>query len=174
MGENSSISRFGRTEPFELQVGREQISYHSVAHIFGYNPDVDSASEEAIWQVGGLIPYLAAPVIMTVSSSSANDTNTNGTGARTVLIRGINNNGDEVTEIVALNGQTAVNTTKTYSFIQQVVTLTAGSGKANAGVIYVGTGTVTLGVPAVPYNAISLKRERRHGKQSIPVSQKTC
>lgn len=151
----TSVSKHGRTEPFELQVAEGQVGYHSVEHIFGFNPDVDSAAEEAIWPVGGLIPYLASPVIMTVSSSSANDTSA-GTGARTVLIRGINNNGEEATETVTLNGQTAVTTTKTYTFIQQVTVLTAGSGNANAGTIYVGTGTVTAGVPAVPYNAISV------------------
>lgn len=152
----TSISKLGKYEPFELQVAEGAVGYHSVEHIFGFNPDVDSAAEEAIWPVGGLIPYLASPVTMTVSSSSALDVNTSGTGAHTVLIRGINNNGDEVTETVALNGQTAVSTTKTYSFIQQVTVLTAGSGKANAGVIYVGTGTVTAGVPAVVYNVISI------------------
>lgn len=151
----TSISKLGKYEPFELQVAEGAVGYHSVTHIFGFNPDVDSAAEEAVWPVGGLIPYLSSPVTMKVSSSDANDTAA-GTGARTVLIRGINNNGEEVTETVTLNGQTAVNTTKTYTFIQQVTVLTAGSGKANAGTIYVGTGTVTAGVPAVPYNAISI------------------
>lgn len=151
----TSISKLGRYEPFELQVAEGAVGYHSVVHVFGFNPDVDSAAEEAVWPVGGLIPYLASPVAMTVSSSSADDTSA-GTGARTVLVRGINAGGEEVTETVTLNGQTAVNTANTYSFIQQVIVMTAGSGKANAGVIYVGTGTVTAGVPAVAYNAISI------------------
>ena len=152
----TSISKLGKYEPFELQVAEGAVGYHSIVHVFGFNPDVDSAAEEAVWPVGGLIPYLASPVTMTVSSSSTADVNTSGTGAWTVLIRGINAGGEEVTETVILNGQTAVSTTKTYSFIQQVTVMTAGTGKANAGVIYVGTGTVTAGVPAVAYNAISI------------------
>jgi hypothetical protein len=33
---------------------------------------------------------------------------------------------------------------------------TVGSGGSNAGIIYVGTGTVTAGVPAVVYNAVAI------------------
>lgn len=146
----TSISKLGRYEPFELQVGEGAVAYHSVLHIFGYNADVDSAAEEAIWPAGGLIPYLSSPVAMKVSSSDANDTAA-GTGARTVYIKGINGTGSETDEIVTLNGQTEVNTAHTYTFIQQVTVMTVGSGGKNAGNIYVGTGTVTAGVPAVVY-----------------------
>lgn len=143
-----SISKFGRTEPFEFQVGKGDISYHSVVHVFGFNNDADSATEETVWAPGTAIPYLAAPVIMKVSSSSTDDAAA-GTGARTVYVKGINSSGEEADEVVTLNGQTEVNTTKTYSFIQQVTVLTVGSGGVNAGGVYVGTGTVTAGVPAV-------------------------
>ena len=42
--EVSSISRVGTSEPFELQVSRNQISYHK----FGYNPDIANA-DETVW-----------------------------------------------------------------------------------------------------------------------------
>lgn len=151
----SSITKFGLTEPFEFQVGKGEIGWHSVLHIFGFNSDIDTGSEEAVWRAGGTIPYLAAPVAMTVSSSSADDTAL-GTGARTVYIKGINGTGGETEEIVTLTGQTAVNTVHTYRFIQQLTVMTAGSGGVNAGVIYIGTGTVTLGVPAVVHNIIAI------------------
>ena len=152
----SSISKFGRTESFEFQVGKGDIGYHTAVHVFGFNADADSATEETVWPPGTAIPYLSAPVTMKVSSSSAVDVNTSGTGAWTVLITGINNNGEEASETVALNGQTAVNTTKTYSFIQSVTVLAVGSGEANAGNIYVGTGVVTAGVPAVIHGFIGI------------------
>lgn len=145
----TSISKQGKYEPFEFQVGKGDVGYHTIVHVFGYNADADSAAEETVWPPGTAIPYLSSPVTMKVSSSSTADVATSGTGAWTVYIKGINNNGEEADEIVSLNGQTSVDTTKTYSFIQQVTVLTVGSGGSNAGNIYVGTGVVTTGVPAV-------------------------
>lgn len=152
--ELSSISRFGLTEPFELQVGRGQIAGHSVVHVFGHNPDVDT-TEVTIWPATGLLTHPAAPTIMTISSSSASDTSA-GTGARTVYILGINGTGGYVSETVTLNGQTAVNTVHEYDAIETMSVASVGSGGANAGIIYAGTGTVTAGVPAVPYSAIGI------------------
>lgn len=147
-----SISQVGTVEPFELQVGRGQIPGHSIVHVFGYNPDVD-ATEETVWPINGLLGHPASPTIMKVSSTSADDAAA-GTGARSVFIEGVNGTGGLVTEVVTLNGQTEVNTVNTYDAIERLAVLTVGSGGKNAGLIYAGTGTVTSGVPAVPYNVI--------------------
>ena len=152
--ELSSISRFGLTEPFELQVGRGQITGHSVVHVFGHNPDVDT-TEVTVWPATGLLGHPAAPTIMKISSSSADDTSA-GTGARTVYILGINGTGGYVSETVTLSGQTAVNTVHEYDAIETMSVASVGSGGVNAGTIYAGTGTVTAGVPAVPYSAIGI------------------
>ena len=45
MAEKSSISRVGKTEPFELQVARGQISYHKTNFKFGFNPLVVNSLE---------------------------------------------------------------------------------------------------------------------------------
>jgi hypothetical protein len=151
-----SISQVGNTEPFELQVARGQIPGHSIIHVFGHNPDVDNNVEATVWPVpGATLGHPASPTIMTISSSSADDTAA-GTGARTVYILGINGTGGYVEEVVSLNGQTAVSTVNTYDAIERMQVLTAGSGGANAGTIYAGTGTVTSGVPAVPYSAMGV------------------
>ena len=152
MGIYSSVSRQGAYEPFELQVARGQIQAHSVVTIAGYNSDVDTAWE-MITPVGDL-SYPAAALQMTVSSSSANDTSA-GTGARTVLINGLDANYAVISEAVTLNGQTAVTTTNSFLRINSMLVATAGTGLANAGIIYIGTGTVTSGVPATIYNVIS-------------------
>jgi len=89
MGIYSSVSRQGAYEPFELQVARGQIQAHSVVTIAGYNSDVDTAWE-MITPVGNL-SYPAAALQMTVSSADADDTSA-GTGARTVLITGLDAN----------------------------------------------------------------------------------
>lgn len=138
---------------FGLAVAKGDLSNYEIRHIFGYNPDVDSGAEETIWTAGGLYVHLDTPTILTVSSTSADDTSA-GTGARTVYILGINSTGGEVSETVTLNGQTAVNTTHTYTEIQTAQVLSVGSGGKNAGSISLGTGTVTAGVPANIYGHI--------------------
>jgi hypothetical protein len=150
----SSISRFGTTEEFYLQVARSQIAGHEFNFKFGFNPDVDNALE-TIWTQGGLYSYLSAATILKVSSSSTADTAA-GTGARTVEIFGLDGNYNEISETVTLNGQTAVNTTNSYLRINRGVVRSAGSGGQNAGVIYAGTGTVTAGVPANTYLSIAI------------------
>jgi hypothetical protein len=149
----SSISRFGLTEPFNLQVARGQIGYHESIYKFGNNPEV-ADSVETVWPQGGLYSYLSAATVLKVSSSSTDDTSA-GTGARTVQLFGLDGDYNEISEVVTLNGQTAVNTTQSYLRINRMIVRSAGSGGANAGIIYAGTGTVTTGVPANIYATVN-------------------
>lgn len=151
--EVSSISRIGTSEPFELQVSRGQIAYHKPLFKFGNNATVGD-SLETIWAEGGLYVYPPSASVMTVSSSSTDDTSA-GTGARTVQLYGLDGDYNEINELVTLNGQTAVNTTKSYLRVNRMIVRSAGSGGVNAGVIYTGTGTVTSGVPANVYASIN-------------------
>ena len=150
----SSITRFGKNEPFELQVARGQIAFHKTNFKFGFNPDIDD-SLETVWAEGGLYSYLTSASVLKVSSSSTADTSA-GTGARTVELFGLDTNYDEINETVTLNGQTAVNTTQEYLRINRMIVRSAGSGGQNAGVVYAGTGTVTTGVPANKYATIAI------------------
>jgi len=147
-----SISIFGNTEPFELQVSRGHIEGHRNVTVFGFNSDVDT-SQETIWPQGGMIPHPAAALQMTVSSSNANDTSA-GTGARTIVVQGLDASYDEVTETVTLNGQTAVTMSSSLIRVNYAYVASAGSGSSAAGDIYIGTGTVTAGVPATVYQVI--------------------
>ena len=150
----SSITREGRTEPFELQVARNQIQGHKTLFKFGNNGDING-SVETIWSQGSIYAYPASAIAMKVSSSDAND-DAAGTGARTVVVSGLDENYDEVSETVTLDGQTEVLTTTTFIRVFRAFVATAGSGGTAAGTIYVGTGTVTSGVPATIYAAIPL------------------
>jgi len=149
----TSISKLGSSEPFELQVAQGQIAYHEHIYKFGQNSVVGD-SVETIWQQGGLYSYPPSATTMTVSSSNTNDTSA-GTGARTVQILGLDGDYNEISETITLNGQTAVTTTNSFLRVNRAIILTAGSGGANAGTIYVGTGTVTTGVPANVYTTIN-------------------
>jgi hypothetical protein len=165
--EISSISRFGLTEPFELQVGRGQITGHRSVVVFGYNPDVDT-TRVTVWPYTGIIPLPAVALQMKVSSSSANDTAA-GTGARTVYVAGLDANHNEIEEIVTLNGQTAALTTQSFLHINNAYVATAGSGLSAAGDIYFGDGVLTAGVPATVYDTIKFDYNQRiTGSYTIP------
>lgn len=166
-GAPSSISRTGKHEPFELQVSRGQISWHTPVVVFGYNSDVDGAVE-TVWPHGGILGFPSAALQLSVSSGNANDTAL-GTGARTVYLEGLDANHNVISEVVTLNGQTAVTTTKSYLHINNCYVLSAGSGNSAAGTIYFGTGTVTAGVPATVYDVIEFDYNSRiTGSYTIP------
>lgn len=152
MAEKSSITRVGTYEPWELQVSRGQIPYHKTLFKFGSNPVVD-ASLETVWSQGGIYAYPAAASVMKVSSSSTDDSGS-GTGAQTVTVSGLDANYNELSEVVTLNGQTEVLTTNSFIRVFRAFVNTAGAGATAAGDIYVGTGTVTAGVPATVYAKI--------------------
>lgn len=163
----SSITRQGTFEPFGLQVSRGQIQGHSVVRVFGYNPDVDT-SEESVWPDGGTVPHPTVASVLKISSSSTDDASA-GTGARTVYIEGVDGDYAVVSETVTLNGQTAVNTTNSYLYVNSFYVVTAGSGGVNAGNINAGTGTVTAGVPAVLYDIIATGyNNRTTGHYCVP------
>jgi len=119
-----------------------QIPYASLVVIRGRNPDVDIATvpEDLIPQ-GGVYAFQTAAQSLEVLSASAADTAA-GTGARTVLVNGLDINYLEISETIALNGVTAVPLVLTGWFRVNVFTVTtAGSGQVNAG-------TITLRVAA--------------------------
>jgi len=145
-----SITQSGRYEPFELQVGRGQITWHNRLFQFGANTNIQTTSTTVWSGTTSNYVYPASATVMKISSSDANDTSA-GTGAQTVKIFGLDANYAEISETVSLNGQTAVNTTNSYLRINQLVVLTAGSGGTAAGTIYAGVGSVTSGVPGTIY-----------------------
>jgi len=163
----SSVTRQGAFEPFDLQVSRGQIQGHRNVTVFGFNPDVDT-TQVSVWPLPSLITFPASALQMTVSSSSANDTSA-GTGARTIVVQGLDANYNEVTETVTMSGQTAVTMTASLLRVNYAYVATAGSGNSAAGDIYIGTGTVTAGVPATVYDVIKFDyNNTTTGSYTIP------
>ena len=64
-----SITQSGRYEPFDLQVAREQITWHETVFKFGLNLDVGT-SFETIWTASSVYSYLAAATVLKISSGS--------------------------------------------------------------------------------------------------------
>lgn len=135
-----------------LEMAAGEVEGHTAIYINGSNQAVGT-SYETIWEEGGLYVFPPSASTMTVSSDDANDTSA-GTGARTVLIQGLDTNYVEISETVTMDGTTAVTTSNSYLRINSLIVATAGTGETNAGSIFVGTGTVTAGKPAAVYGEI--------------------
>jgi hypothetical protein len=144
-----SVTVQGAYEPFDLQVARNQIMGHSSVFVSGFNATVGT-TYETIWSESTVYAYPASASVMTLSSSSANDTAA-GTGARTVTIYGLDANYNQINETITLNGTSAVSTTNSYIRVLHLLVNTAGSGGVAAGSIYAGTGALTAGKPANVY-----------------------
>lgn len=112
---------------------------------FGQNEDVDTAtSPEDIWATGGTKTYISTGETVNIASTSINDTAA-GTGARTVVITGIDEDYNEITDFITLNGTSNVVTTNSYIEIFRIVVYQAGSLEHNEGTISATTtGTATL------------------------------
>lgn len=127
---------FLRVMDFPLSVQSNAIPGISTYRKFGINRDVDTAAVEDVWATGGTLSYSTTARTQSVVSTSLLDTAA-GTGARTVVIIGLNSSYVETSETVTLNGIVAVNTVNSYLRILRAYVATAGSGESNAGTITV-------------------------------------
>lgn len=146
----------GNTIPsdFLAAVGMGAYSNARAVHKFGFDATVGS-SHETIWPESIVYVYRTTASVMKVSSSDIDDDDED-TGARTVVIEGLDSAHDEISETVILNGQTAVNTVKSYLRVHRMRVITAGSTGSNEGIIYSGTGAITAGKPAVVHSHIPI------------------
>lgn len=119
-------------------IALDQIEGVATRRVAGCNPDVDpGTSPETIWMAGGLHAYPAAGFQAEVLSDNVNDAAA-GTGARTILIEGVDTNWDYQTELVIMNGTTAVTTTRTdWLRINKGTVITAGATLLNEGTMVI-------------------------------------
>ena len=105
---------------------------YEVSHInkFGYNASVGS-SYEPITDLGTNNLPTTAAVVSVVSASTADDEGS--TGAEKVEIQGLDANYALQTEVVTMNGTSAVTTTNTFIRVFRMRVTQAGTGEINAG-----------------------------------------
>jgi len=111
---------------------------------FGYREGItNSATPVVLAPFAATWSRLSTASTLTIVSTSANDDGSPvGTGARTILISGIDANRDNQVEVVTMNGTTSVVTASTWLGINRVVVLTVGSLQVNEGTITI---TATTG-----------------------------
>lgn len=72
MSESASISRYGKTEPFNLQVERSQVAWHSNMNVQGYNV-AHGTTFRAVWEKSNDTNYVfpSSSLTMTFASTSS-------------------------------------------------------------------------------------------------------
>lgn len=114
----------------------------------------------------GTLSQPSEAVAIGVASTSTDDTS-DGSGARTVRLTGLDDDYAVQTADVTLTGQTKATTGSTlFRSVHDVQVLTAGAGGVNAGVIYLAdaSDTFTNGVPTTPFGLV----ETAWNRSSIP------
>jgi len=117
----------------------------------GFSAQVGTMSFSDLWESGGIRPWLQAAESLICVSDNENDTGA-GSGARTVLLEGLDLTGLPIQELVTLNGTTPTTPT-TLAFFRLDVALVreVGSyGGANAGTIIIETATMILQAEIIP------------------------
>lgn len=131
------------------------------------NSDV-GAGLETLWMDNAAYVWPAAAAIPSVASTDIDDAPAD-TGARTVLVEGLDEDYEEQSETVIMNGQTEVALVNAYLRINKLRVLTSGTSKVNEGTIWIGTGAFGAGIPANKWGGIrALYGESGLGFFSIP------
>jgi hypothetical protein len=116
-----------------------------------------------IWDVNGDYTWPTTAVTPTIVSDQAADDSA-GTGARTVMVEGLDANYAEQSETVIMDGATPVSLANSYIRLHRAYVITAGTGLVNAGNIDVKDGATIL-LRIRPDNGQSA-----HGMFTVPAS----
>jgi len=141
--QNANVNQAGDliAGDFGIEVGRGTQNGYTLWNKFGYNKDIDeNTSPETIWAGGGKFVRMTSPDTLELTSTSPNDSSL-GTGVQRVTIQGVDENWEDQTETLFMNGTTDVTTVNQWLGINRVSTYIAGSGGVNAGDIKLETST---------------------------------
>ena len=133
--------------PFGLGVQKGLVTNFSATGIFGYNPDI-SSTFETISSVGGIYVYPTASSTAVATSSNTASDNTG-----TILVSGLDENYDQVSETLTIGGGAG-----STSFIRvfSARMITANTGDSNVGNITVTVDSKTVAyVPATYGSSLS-------------------
>lgn len=126
MSEVTSISRYGKSEPIELQIARGQIAWHTPVNIQGYNTSVPT-SFTAVWELANTntFPYPSTAVDMAFTSGSSE--------TLTMSVFGLDANYAIKTAVVTFSGSTTGTVTSgTSTFFRiNAMQITSGTSSGN-------------------------------------------
>ena len=110
---------------FDLEQARRQLSGQRAFFFFGHNDGVGTSYED-VWPTGGNINWLTTAAKMEVSSSDVAD-DTAGLGTRSVELHGLSATGVDQSEVIVMDGTTAVDSALTYIRVNKLHNETVGT-----------------------------------------------
>jgi len=121
-------SGFASVNVDEFNIALGLVDGYKTIDKFGRNGDVDTAYED-IWTAGGVRTLLTSSSLMTVTTSGQDTSG--GTGARTLLIQGLNGTFHETEETITLDSTTPPTTTESYIRILRMIVMESGTTLTN-------------------------------------------
>ena len=137
-----------RRAPNAIITGLNKDPTYKVIDKFGRNPSVGTSLED-IWSQGGVLTFLTTARTMIVDTTG-NDNGTSSTGARKVMIQGLDANYLEVEEEVTTNAAASPTTTQTFLRVNRAFVTEVGSLGLNENAI-----TITATTDATVQASIS-------------------
>jgi len=119
------------SKDFEIPLANGNYNDAKVIHKFGYNPDVETAMEDVIFQ-GGVYTWLSSALQLEAVSTDADDT-VAGAGEQQVTVEGLDDSFDEVSAVIDMNGASASTaTTQTFRRIHRAYVSRVGTYMATS------------------------------------------
>ena len=140
------VTSYPNNLPFDISVVEGKLTGYQALYRSAYSNAI-TTTRSVIRAAGGTYTFPSSASTMTVSSSSTADV------GQAILIEGLDSNYVEQSEVVVLNGKNGASTAKSYFRLNKITVITDSPN--TVGGIYVGTGTVTAGVPATVYGFCS-------------------
>jgi len=130
---------------FIIEVLKGNVLGHRIRHQHGHSEVIGNMAFTDVWADASKMVYLSAVETMNIVSTSTDDASA-GTGARTVLVEGLDVNFNPISETVTMNGLTDVLTSLSYIRVTEMTVLTGGALLQNVGTI-TATGSTTSTTP---------------------------
>jgi hypothetical protein len=129
---------------WDITVSEGKINGYSQVNVGGYNPNI-SVGTETLWNFGGIWSAMTTAATLRVFSSSSSDS-TSGTGAKQVLITGVDANRALQTETITLSGTSIATTTNTWLGVNRVDVTSLGSSA-----VYASSNVGNITISAITY-----------------------
>lgn len=132
----------GSDVDFYFEIIKGAVEGHTGNTKYGRIPSFGSNQTRDITPFGDMT-WLTSATTLTLSSDDNND-KTSDTGARSVIIYGLDTNWDDISETLNLNGTSNVTTVNSYIRVNRMQVVTCGSSGSNEGTITLKDGSNTI------------------------------